>query len=345
MGPRARAGRLERRQRRRRRRRHGAVGAGHRHRRIDPPAGRAVRDRGPQADVRDDQPLRDDRLRLVARPGRPAHARRDRCRAAAAPHGRPGPPRLDVDRLSRRDRAADRDIAGGHPPRRARGAHGRGRRHRSRRAGGVQRDAEARRGPRRHRPHLPPAARPARAERLLRARAGRGVVQPRPLRRRALRAARARTAAWSGCTRRPAARASAPRSSAASCSARTRSPAATTTRTTVARSACGRRSPRTSARRSRTSTSSSRRPRRRSPSRSVRRPPTRSRCTSTTTARCRCRWPGSPRSRSPTDSTTACPSGFQLAGPAFSENRILDAAFALESAIGFDGSPARRGAA
>jgi aspartyl-tRNA(Asn)/glutamyl-tRNA(Gln) amidotransferase subunit A len=37
------------------------------------------------------------------------------------------------------------------------------------------------------------------------------------------------------------------------------------------------------------------------------------------------------------------PTGFQLAGPAFSENRILDAAHALEQAIGFDGSEARRG--
>jgi aspartyl-tRNA(Asn)/glutamyl-tRNA(Gln) amidotransferase subunit A len=35
------------------------------------------------------------------------------------------------------------------------------------------------------------------------------------------------------------------------------------------------------------------------------------------------------------------PTGFQLAGPAFSESRILDAAYALEQAIGFDGSPAR----
>ena len=35
------------------------------------------------------------------------------------------------------------------------------------------------------------------------------------------------------------------------------------------------------------------------------------------------------------------PTGFQLAGPAFSENRILDAAHALEDAIGFDGSKAR----
>ena len=36
------------------------------------------------------------------------------------------------------------------------------------------------------------------------------------------------------------------------------------------------------------------------------------------------------------------PVGFQLAGPAFSESRLLDAAHALEQAIGFDGSEARR---
>jgi len=35
------------------------------------------------------------------------------------------------------------------------------------------------------------------------------------------------------------------------------------------------------------------------------------------------------------------PTGFQIAGPAFSENTILDAAYALEHAIGFDGSAAR----
>ena len=35
------------------------------------------------------------------------------------------------------------------------------------------------------------------------------------------------------------------------------------------------------------------------------------------------------------------PTAFQLAGPAFSENRLLDAAHALEAAIGFDGSRAR----
>jgi aspartyl-tRNA(Asn)/glutamyl-tRNA(Gln) amidotransferase subunit A len=36
------------------------------------------------------------------------------------------------------------------------------------------------------------------------------------------------------------------------------------------------------------------------------------------------------------------PVGFQLAGPAFSESRMLDAAYALEQAIGFDGALARR---
>ena len=33
--------------------------------------------------------------------------------------------------------------------------------------------------------------------------------------------------------------------------------------------------------------------------------------------------------------------GIQLAGPAFSENRILDAAYALEQAIGFEEGPWR----
>jgi aspartyl-tRNA(Asn)/glutamyl-tRNA(Gln) amidotransferase subunit A len=35
------------------------------------------------------------------------------------------------------------------------------------------------------------------------------------------------------------------------------------------------------------------------------------------------------------------PVGLQIAGPAFSENRLLDAAYALEQSIGFDGSAAR----
>jgi aspartyl-tRNA(Asn)/glutamyl-tRNA(Gln) amidotransferase subunit A len=36
------------------------------------------------------------------------------------------------------------------------------------------------------------------------------------------------------------------------------------------------------------------------------------------------------------------PVGLQIAAPAFGENKLLDAAFALEQAIGFDGSAVRR---
>ena len=36
--------------------------------------------------------------------------------------------------------------------------------------------------------------------------------------------------------------------------------------------------------------------------------------------------------------------GLQIAGPAFSESLILDAAHAIEGAVGFDASPARLGA-
>ena len=65
------------------------------------------------------------------------------------------------------------------------------------------------------------------------------------------------------------------------------------------------------------------------------------RCTCRTTAPCRCRWPGSRRSRSPPASAQPdgggpeLPVGFQIAGPAFSDSAMLDAAHALEGAIGF----------
>jgi aspartyl-tRNA(Asn)/glutamyl-tRNA(Gln) amidotransferase subunit A len=52
---------------------------------------------------------------------------------------------------------------------------------------------------------------------------------------------------------------------------------------------------------------------------------------------------GIPAISIPSGLSEGLPVGFQLAGPAFSENRILDAAFALEQAIGFDGSPALDG--
>jgi aspartyl-tRNA(Asn)/glutamyl-tRNA(Gln) amidotransferase subunit A len=50
---------------------------------------------------------------------------------------------------------------------------------------------------------------------------------------------------------------------------------------------------------------------------------------------------GIPAISIPNGLSEGLPTGFQLAGPAFSENRILDAAFALEQAIGFDGTPGR----
>jgi aspartyl-tRNA(Asn)/glutamyl-tRNA(Gln) amidotransferase subunit A len=51
---------------------------------------------------------------------------------------------------------------------------------------------------------------------------------------------------------------------------------------------------------------------------------------------------GTPAISIPNGLSDGLPVGFQLAGPAFSENRILDAAFALERTIGFDGSETRR---
>jgi len=51
---------------------------------------------------------------------------------------------------------------------------------------------------------------------------------------------------------------------------------------------------------------------------------------------------GIPAISIPSGLSDGLPVGFQLAGPAFSEGRLLDAAYALERAIGFDGSLARR---
>jgi aspartyl-tRNA(Asn)/glutamyl-tRNA(Gln) amidotransferase subunit A len=51
---------------------------------------------------------------------------------------------------------------------------------------------------------------------------------------------------------------------------------------------------------------------------------------------------GIPAISIPSGLSEGLPVGFQLAGPAFSENRILDAAFALEQAIGFDAGGGRR---
>ncbi len=53
---------------------------------------------------------------------------------------------------------------------------------------------------------------------------------------------------------------------------------------------------------------------------------------------------GTPAISIPSGLSDALPVGLQICGPAFSENRILSAAHALEKAIGFDGSAARGGA-
>jgi aspartyl-tRNA(Asn)/glutamyl-tRNA(Gln) amidotransferase subunit A len=51
---------------------------------------------------------------------------------------------------------------------------------------------------------------------------------------------------------------------------------------------------------------------------------------------------GIPAISIPSGLSEGLPVGFQLAGPAFSENALLDAAYALEQSIGFDAAPWRR---
>jgi aspartyl-tRNA(Asn)/glutamyl-tRNA(Gln) amidotransferase subunit A len=50
---------------------------------------------------------------------------------------------------------------------------------------------------------------------------------------------------------------------------------------------------------------------------------------------------GIPAISIPAGLSEGLPVGFQIAGPAFSENRIFEAAYALENAIGFEGVPKR----
>jgi aspartyl-tRNA(Asn)/glutamyl-tRNA(Gln) amidotransferase subunit A len=48
---------------------------------------------------------------------------------------------------------------------------------------------------------------------------------------------------------------------------------------------------------------------------------------------------GIPAISVPSGMSEGLPVGFQLAGPAFSENKMLDAAYALEQSFGFEGIP------
>ena len=153
----------------------------HRHRRLDPPAGRLHRHRRHQADLWPLLALGHRRLRLLARPGRPDRARRARRgdHAAArwpASTRRTRPPSTcpvpDYEAALGKSRQGHEDRhSAGIPHRRHAG------RDRGALAAG-HRLAEASR--RRDRRHLA-AAHEIRAAGLLHRRPGRGLVQPRPL--------------------------------------------------------------------------------------------------------------------------------------------------------------------
>ena len=196
------------------------------------------------------------------------------------------------------------------------------------------------------------ASRRPRALRLLRDRPGGGVGEPRPLRRRALRPARRwRLRPGRDVRAHPRRAASAPRSSGESCSAPTRSRRATTTPTTAAPSGCAPGSSRTSPAPSSASTSWSRPPRRRWPSSSAPR-------TEDPLAMYLSDYCTVPMSLAgipaisipaglaePDGGGPELPVGLQIAAPAFAESRLLDAAHAIEGAIGFDTRPTRDGTA
>ena len=172
-----------------RHRRADALGARLRHRRLDQAAVRAVRERRPPAHLRHRLPLRHRRLRLQSRPGRAGGEERARLRAAVLDHRRPRP-------AGRDDGGAPRGgcASAGRPARRPQDRHPeaarRARRGRSRRSLRVRRDDRARPRARCGGGGVRPAALVrVRDGLLLPRRSGRGVVEPRPLRRGPLRAA------------------------------------------------------------------------------------------------------------------------------------------------------------
>ena len=205
VGHRAHPGRLRRGVGRGARGLRGAAGHRHGHRRLDPPArGDDGHGRG-EADLRRRLPLRAGGLRVVAGPGRAVRPHGARRRAAARGDRRVRPARLHVDRRPgpgrRRGRAGRRVRRPGRAARRRGPRAGRrglpaGRRARIPRRGRAAGEARGR-GRRGQLPALP-----VRAGGLLPDPAQRGVEQPRPVRRDALRAAGHSVEFLRGCLRR-----------------------------------------------------------------------------------------------------------------------------------------------
>ena len=217
----------------------------------------------------------------------------------------------------------------------------RGRRRRGLRAH-TRADPRARRRGRRVRA----AACRARHLRLLRARAGRGVGEPRPLRRRALRhCARTRDGDLTAMYERTRAAGLRRRGEAADHARHLRAVLRLLRRLLRARPAGADEDRRGLRDRLRArSTCSSPRPRPTVAFRArARAPPTRWRCTCPTTARCRCRWPGSRRSRSRRASPSRTAAGRELPvgltdrrARRSASRRCSTPRYALEQAIGFD---------
>ena len=238
------AGRVVRRVGGRRRRRARALGARHRHGRLGKAAGLALRRRRPAPDLRHGLALRDRRLRVQPRPGRPADEDRARQRAPVRAHRRQGPGRLDDGRAARaRVHPGERGPDG--PPHRRPQGDERGRGDRPRRGRERERRHPPRRGARR------------RASRRRASRARSTTASPAttssPRRRRAPTSPATTASATAiaptptsspRSTRAPAGRASGPSRSGASSSGRTRSRPATTTPTTARPRRCARSSPR-----------------------------------------------------------------------------------------------------
>ena len=193
-----------------------AAGARLRHRRLDPPAGVVLRRRRPQADLRPRLALRPARLRLVARSDRPVRAgrsatRRWRCRRIAGADPRDAT-RVAASRCPTSRRRSTGDVSG-RAHRRAARVRRRGRRRRRARARSTRRSTRcASAGATLVDIELPHAQ--LRDPGLLPGRHRRGELEPRALRRRALRLPRAATAndgLQRRCTAGRATRASAPR--------------------------------------------------------------------------------------------------------------------------------------